>query len=133
MNKLKIFLVLFVLLLSIGAVSAEGNFTSLQTDIADSADSIDIAQDYTFDEKSDAELTTGIVINKTNFVINGNGHTLDGNGMSRIFDVTGENITINNLNFINGKGNIGGAIVADAKNTVIDNCTFNVIFPSYIG
>ncbi|MBR6024965.1 MAG: hypothetical protein IK044_08465 [Methanobrevibacter sp.] len=125
MNKLKIFLVFFVLLISIGAVSAEGNFTSLQTDIADSADSIDIAQDYTFDEKSDVELTTGIVINKTNFVINGNGHTLDGNGMSRIFDVNGENITINNLNFINGKGNIGGAIVADAKDTVINNCTFN--------
>ena len=114
-----------MLLVSIGAVSAEGNFTSLQTDITNSADSIDITQDYTYDEKSDVGLTTGIVINKTNFVINGNGHTLNGNGLSRIFDVNGENITISNLNFINGKSNNGGAIIADAKNTVIDKCTFN--------
>ena len=100
MNKLKIFLVFIVLFISISAVSAEGNFTSLQTDIANSAQSIEITQDYTYDEKVDAKLNSGIVINKTNFVINGNGHTLNGNSISRIFDVNGQNITINNLKFI---------------------------------
>ena len=125
MNKFKIFLVFFVLLISISAVSAEGNFTSLQTDIANSGDTIDITQDYTYDEKADSELTSGILINKTNFLINGNGHTLNGNCISRIFDVKGANITINNLNFINGKANIGGAVLIDAANTIINNCTFN--------
>lgn len=125
MNKLKIFLVFIVLFISISAVSAEGNFTSLQTDIANSAQSIEITQDYTYDEKVDAKLNSGIVINKTNFVINGNGHTLNGNSISRIFDVNGQNITINNLKFINGKANIGGAVIIDASNTIINNCTFN--------
>ena len=124
MNKLKIFLVIIVLFISISAVSAEGNFTSLQTDISNSENSIDITQDYTYDDKIDNKLETGIVINKTNFVINGNGHTLNGNSMTRIFDVNGENITINNLNFINGKANIGGAIIVDAANTEINNCSF---------
>ena len=125
MNKYKIFLLFFVLLISISAVSAEGNFTSLQTDIANSENSIDITQDYKFDEKADTSLDSGILINKSNFVINGNGHTLDGNSMTRIFNVKGESITINNLNFINGNANIGGAVLCDGKNTVINNCTFN--------
>ncbi|WP_407413824.1 C1 family peptidase [Methanobrevibacter sp.] len=125
MNKLKIFLVFFVLFISISAVSAEGNFTSLQTDIANSENSIDITQDYIFDEKADAGLDSGIVIKKTNFVINGNGHTLDGNSMARIFNVAGESITINNLTFINGNANIGGAVLCDGNNAVINNCTFN--------
>ena len=124
LKKTIIFLILLVLLVSISAVSAEGNFTSLQTDIANSENSIEITQDYTFDKKADADLTTGIVINKTNFVINGNGHTLNGNNASRIFNLNGANIVINNLNFINGKANIGGAILADARNTQINNCSF---------
>ena len=125
MNKFKIFLVFIVLFISISAVSAEGNFSSLQTDISNSAQSIEITQDYAYDEKVDVKLDSGILINKTNFVINGNGHTLNGNSMSRIFYVDGKNITINNLNFINGKGNIGGAVIVDAANTIINNCTFN--------
>ena len=49
---------------------------------------------------------------------------LDANGMqSRIFYITGSNITINNLVFINGNSNVGGAIYATG-NITLNNVTF---------
>lgn len=46
---------------------------------------IEITQDYVYVNESDYELTDGILINKTTLFINGNGHTIDGAGQSRIF------------------------------------------------
>ena len=46
MNAIKIFLILLVLFISIGTVSAEGNFTSLENEIDASAESIKITQNY---------------------------------------------------------------------------------------
>ncbi len=132
MNKLKIFLVFLVLFISVSAVSADGNFTSLQTDIANSENSIDITQDYTYDEGADTDIDSGIIVNKTNFVINGNGHTLNGNNQTRIFHIIGENVTINNLKLIYGNGNIGGSIVCDGV-SLINNCTFSNNFASVDG
>ena len=123
LNKIKLFLVFLILFIPISAVSADGNFTSLQTDIVNSGNSIDITQDYTYDEKTDTGIDSGIVVNKTNFVINGNGHTLNGNNQSRIFHIVGDNVTINNLKFVFGNGNIGGSIVCDGV-AIINNCTF---------
>ena len=51
MNKFKIFLVFFVLLISISAVSAEGNFTSLQTDIVEDRSIYYEDMDVTSDSK----------------------------------------------------------------------------------
>ena len=132
MNKLKIFLVLFVLLISISAVSAEGNFTSIQNEIADSAERIDITQDYTYDEKADTIIDSGIIVNKTNFLIDGHGHTLNGNNQTRIFHVVGNNVVIANLNFVNGNGNIGGAIICEGSTTIY-NCTFSNNYASSDG
>ncbi len=42
MNIFKILLVFIILFISIGVVSVEGNFTSLQNDIGSSTGSIDI-------------------------------------------------------------------------------------------
>ena len=125
MKEIKIFLVLIVLFISIGAVSAEGNFTSLQNEINDSANTLEITQNYAYDNTTDYRLNGGITINKSDFTINGNGYTIDGNNQSRIFLINGNNITINNLNFINGCGNYGGAIFINAKYSLTTN---NVTF-----
>ena len=53
MKEIKIFLVLIVLFISIGAVSAEGNFTSLQNEINDSANTLEITQNYAYDNTTD--------------------------------------------------------------------------------
>ena len=103
MKIFKLLLVMAILFISIGAVSAEGNFTALQEEIDSSTDSIEITQDYVYDNSTDYELDSGILINKSNFTINGNGRTIDGSNQARIFDITGNNITISNLIFINAR------------------------------
>ena len=125
MKKLKIFLVLLVLFISISAVSAEGNFTALQSEIDSSTDTIEITQDYVYDNATDYELKSGVTINKSDFTINGNGYTIDGNNQVRMFLINGTNITINNLNLINGKSVSGGAIgISPNCSLTTNNVTF---------
>ena len=123
MRNLKIFLLLLVLFISISSAYADGNFTDLQNKVDNSADTLDITQDYKFDSNGDADLEEGVLINKSNYVINGNGHTIDASNQARIFSVTGNNITINNLVFINGISN-GAAIKSEATNITIKNSYF---------
>ena len=125
MKRIKILLVLIFLFISISAVSAEGNFTALQEDINSSTDSIDINQDYSYDNSSDYELNSGILINKSDFTINGNGHSIDGSNQARIFNITGNNITISNIIFINGNmaGDMGGALHSSGS-IILNNVTF---------
>ena len=73
----------------------------------------------------------GILISKP-ITIDGNGHTLNGNHLSRMFNITSDNVTIKNMNFI--KGNAygryfsndagGGAIYWNGANGYIENCNF---------
>ena len=78
MNKItKIFLVLLVLFISISAVSAEGNFTALKNDIDTSTTAMEINQNYVYDNTTDYNLNHGILIDKSNFAIDGKGHTID--------------------------------------------------------
>ena len=124
MKKINYFLILLVLFISISAVSAEdGNFTSLQRDIQLSTDSIELTQNYVYDNSTDSELKNGIFINEDNFVVNGNGHTIDGSNQSRIFLINGSNVTLKNLNLINGNNEIGGAILSP-EFLNIENVTF---------
>ncbi len=123
MNKIKIFLILIVLFISISAVSAEGNFTALQNEIDTSDNSIDIQQDYKYDNLADNGLENGILINKSDFTINGNDHTIDGSNQARIFNIIGSNVTILNLNFINGNSDDGAAILTE-QDITINNASF---------
>ncbi len=73
----------------------------------------------------------GILISKP-ITIEGRGHTLDGKGLSRIFNVTADNVTIRDVNFINGKAIAkyfsmdigGGAIYWNGSNGIVSNCNF---------
>lgn len=109
----KIILIIAILLICTGSVSAEGNFTALQKEIDNSGNVLEITQDYTFNKSTDAGLGGAISLNnKEYFTINGNGHILDGANQSSIFAITTDNIAINNITFINGKSMSGGAISA---------------------
>ena len=111
-----------VFFISLSAVSAaDGNFTSLQTEIENSADSIELTQNYVYDNASDSELINGITIAKSNFVVEGNGYTIDGSNQARIFNIEGDNITLKNLNLINGNAKAGGAIYADNLTTIYNS------------
>ena len=89
-----------------------------------------LGQDYHYDCDIDYELMSGIFINKDLTII-GNGYSLNGEDQSRILQISHATVTIQNVTFINGKGQIerykgndhevGGAITAamGAKLTVI--------------
>ena len=83
-----------------------------------------LVHDFAFDHRYDSYLKGGIVLNHS-IVIEGNGHTLDGQGYSRFFNIVKDDIdvVIKNINFINGWAydECGGAILGNCK---VINCTF---------
>ena len=149
----RIFLICLILvIISISAVSATENitdnlhtgdlnetiqvtnaksFTDLDTDINSNTNSqITLKSDYIYNSTTDSKFKNGVVIKK-DVTINGNGHTLDGNYLARIFTTESKNIILKNINFVNGNANKeGGAIKGDA--TVI-NCNFTNNVASYYG
>lgn len=103
--------------------TGESSFTDLYGEIKNAGMVLELTKDYTFNNETDDEM--GINISRDNFVLNGEGHTLDGNFQSRILVITGENITISNINFINGYRPMksGGAIYVSGSLT-LKNVTF---------
>ena len=93
-------------------------FSQLNTDITNASDELNLADDYKW---TNASATSGIVINKA-ITINGNGHCIDGDNQSRIFDIqTTAAVTLSNIVFMNS---IGGAIFSNSNNLIIENCVF---------
>ena len=85
---------------------------------------INLDKNYTFNPASDSAFTEGIDINRP-VTINGNGHTLDAKGQARIFNVQGNNVTINNITFVNGKyDGTGGAIFWSGANGTVSGSSF---------
>ena len=96
---------------------------------------INLDTDYIYDDEEPLKDGIRIVHNVT---INGNGHTIDGNGKARIFHILGNTVvTFNNISFINAHtayGGNGGAILAETISTVkAINSTFNKNNASYGG
>ena len=99
-----------------------------------SSNEIILNQDIAFETYEHDFYEGGILLDIDNLVIDGDGHTVDGGGKSRIFTVTGNNITIKNITFKNGQSyrnydsplnNNGGAIrINHNKNIIIENCKF---------
>ena len=111
------------------ALDDDGTFTALQLKIAlaEKGSTIDLTRDYTYND--DFKLTTGIFINK-DITINGNGHTIDGMGKSRIFNINyGDGlklhkVTFNGIKFKNGNAKIYGGAILNFADLTIDNCYF---------
>lgn len=110
----------------LSAVSAEGNFTELNTQINESTDELVLDTDYVYDEDSDSGYENGINISKTDFVLDGKGHSIDANNQSgKIFTLTNAsgNLTIKNIIF----KNLNGESAVEVSNTgriLFDNVTF---------
>jgi len=125
-NKLiKILLLFIVLSFSLGLVSAaDEDFTALQDDINNAGDILILDKNYIYNHTKDSSLQNGVIINKNDFVLDGNGYTIDGSERARIFIITGTNVTIKNLNIINGIRDEGAAIYNTGSILIIDNCNF---------
>ena len=84
--------------------TGESSFSNLADEIENAGTSLDLTKEYTFNNATDNN--TGILISKDNFVLNGNGHILDGNNQSRIFNITANNVTLNDLVLINANSSL---------------------------
>ena len=133
----KVFLVAFVmtiLLVVVSSVSAEGNFTALQNEISNAGDVLEITRDYAYDNASDVDIIEGIVINnKEHFLINGNGHTINGSNKMQIFIVNAPNVVINNLTFANGRSVSGTALIANEENITLNDVIFKNNYAIFSG
>ncbi|MBR0270466.1 MAG: Ig-like domain repeat protein [Methanobrevibacter sp.] len=97
-----------------------GTYTDLNRRISNSPDGSTI---YLNDDYS---IYSAIYFSyRHDLIIDGQGHTIDANGNSRIFHLysTSSNITFKNIKFINGYATEGGAIYSTIPLNVI-NCTF---------
>ena len=104
-------------------------FTALNWTInGNDEDIIALEHDYYYNVDYDSALVNGIVINR-NLTINGNGFTVNGSNLARIFQITGDNIvlTLNNITLSNANATdyYGGAIYASGDVTVSGS---NIIF-----
>ena len=105
-------------------VEDENSFTQLSLDLNDSTDVFEINHDYSFNSEIDDE--NGIIINKTNFIINGNNHIIDAANAAAIFNISSaSHVTINNLTLKNARGIEGSAICINPLASVTTN---NVTF-----
>ena len=100
----------------------EKTFKDLNDTVSQSAGNLNIEYNYTYNEETDSDFSIyGItIINKTDYVIEGNGNTIDGNGHT-IFTFTNSNVTIQNLILKNMK--LGLYIEGQSSIT-----TYNVTF-----
>lgn len=107
----------------------DGTFKALQEKINNAADgsTINLTNNYKYND--DFKLTTGVFINK-DITINGNGHTIDGLGKSRIFNINyGDGLSfhkviLNNITFKNGNAKIYGGAILNFADLTINNCYF---------
>ena len=109
--------------------AGDDSFTNL-TDEIKSKDVVDLTHDYKFNNETDD--SNGIVIGKDNFVLNGNGRMINGNNLSRIFNITANNVTLSNLILTGGNAEKGGAIYASGSLT-LNNVTFTDNYASKQG
>ena len=123
-----------LIILTLTAVSAADNETSalfnqLNVEINQTAEheTLILEKDYKHgDDNANITITKSITID-------GKGHTIDGDKKGRIFYIAADNVTLKNINFVNGKAlglyhNLtyigGGAIYWSGANGKLINCTF---------
>ena len=98
------------------------NFKQLNETInGNDNDTIYLTNNYTYNSGSDSNFKNGILIER-NLTVYGNGITINGNRMARIFNVSSDNLNVKfyNIIFTKGNGYEGGAILYGNAY----NCTF---------
>lgn len=114
-----------------------GSFYDFEDSISNAGYTLILEKDYQFNSSR----TSGITIYDS-LTINGDGHYIDTQGLSRVFNINGITLSLNNIRFIASEGTgesgsspldlEGGAIFAINSNLIIENCSF-VSFSSNFG
>ena len=115
-------------------VNSEGTFSDLANLINNGSGyyNVTLEKDYKFDSNIDLELKEGITIESYKYdliIIDGKGHTIDGNGKAKIFSIGGSAVILKNIIFTNiysSSSKTNGAIFSGTwhRESIIDNCSF---------
>ena len=109
-------------------INCSSNYIDLKTQIdnANDGDTITVSGTYKFKG-------TPIEINKKLTII-GNELTLNGNDMTRIFNITADNVILKNINFKDCYSKeYGGAILLEGNNLTLINCSFENCHAKFSG
>ena len=81
---------------------ASGSFSDLEQYINTATGStIELPNDYQMLDSEKTTYANGIVISKSNIVIDGKNHKIDAAGLGRIFQITGSGVTLKDIDFMN--------------------------------
>ena len=97
-----------------------GNLTELKGEIENNPQNYTLTKDYSYDPTADDGFDK-ITIDKENYVLDGQGRTIDAKGSAKFFEITAENVTLKNIIFKNGAANNGS--VTFLKAGTLDNCS----------
>lgn len=77
------------------------SFSDLNNTIANNT-FVELTENYAYNEATDSGFYDGILISTSNFILNGNGHTIDAKGSNKVFNFNNaSNVIIENLTVIN--------------------------------
>ena len=100
--------------------------------LSSTVDTLDLENDFAFNETTDNEFIDGIEIYKDDITINGNNHVIDGKNLAKIFKIPGDHVTLKNIQFKNAFTNDTGAVAyIEGDNVEIINCSFIDNFAEY--
>lgn len=104
--------------------SQQGSFEDLASELEghSDGDTIKLEKDYLYNNETDNQFIEGIEIKS--LTIDGQNHIINAKNNARIFNVTGTNVILKNIEFIGGYSYEGGAIYVSGANLTIENCTF---------
>ena len=105
-----------------------GTFSYLQEMIDnDTTGEITLNSNYVYNAGFDSDLVSGIIINKS-LIIHGNGRTVNGNGVARVFNIVANDVTLERVTISNGfkqTDSNGAGVYWEGNNGLITSCTFS--------
>ena len=103
-------------------------FSYLNTLLQLAEGEVKLERNYAYDKSIDSNLNGGILISKS-LTIDGQRHSIDGRGLSRILRINASDVNISNLDFINGNAisdnGKGGAIYGSQTFSIINSTFIN--------
>lgn len=100
------------------------NFSELQELIKCGKKRITLTEDVILDDFEAENFKNGIEIKADEFVIDGNGHVIDGNRKALVFEIKNSKITLSNIIFKNGYCESSGGAVNNGGDLTIRSCKF---------
>lgn len=100
------------------------NFKEFEQLINSGAEEINLTEDVILEDFEEEDYKAGIEINKDNLIVDGNGHTIDGNKKTPLLNVNASNVTLKNFRFKNGCSTYSGGAIINNGVLTVESCDF---------